>query len=245
MTVRVILSAFGAAGMVNRLSQQGESYRPPSLDYLLGTDAAGRSVLPMLIHATFGTVVEVLAASLVALCVGVTVGFIGAATRTSFARFLAQSATLLAYSTPLLVVTLLLYALFGDNGAIFSVAAGGLLWGGIALAAHTSVQIELPREYLVAARAIGVTPVRLVWNHLLPNVLPVIRAAWLGTLAPLLNVSLIISFLGAQAGRPRLGSLIKSGYEVFPACPWLWIPPTFLCFTLLMLTGILTRKKHL
>jgi peptide/nickel transport system permease protein len=83
------------------------------------------------------------------------------------------------------------------------------------------------REYIVAARAIGCSPFRIVWRHLVPNLLPsVIVLATLSTAGVIaLEVGLSYLGIGVQSPTPSWGQMIRDGQAYLVVAPWLAVPP--------------------
>jgi ABC-type dipeptide/oligopeptide/nickel transport system permease subunit len=213
-------------------------YSGPSASQWLGTDALGESFLRLLLQGTIYTLVDVFIAATIALLIAIIVASLGSFFRGTLSRFIFNLASLFSFSTPLIAVLLLLYSLFGNHPVIFPLTVGCLLWGSATLTIQTAIAIEAHSSYIKAARSLGITDARLFLFYLVPNLVIPIRAAWLANWPSMLSASILTAYLGAHAGGPRLGSLLKSGYELFPSCWWLWLPPTIvvsIIFTLLFL----------
>ncbi len=220
-------------------------YTAPSLSYWLGTDALGRSQLPMLLSGTAFTLLDVVAAASLALIIAGFVATLGSAFRSGWNRFVFGFATTFSYSTPLVAVLLLLYSIFGDHPAVFPLTAGTLLWGTAALTLQTAISNEMRSVYMQAARAQGIGRTRVLVFHLLPNLIPSVVAAWLANWPTILSVSILAAYLGAHGDSPRLGSLLKTGYELFPACWWLWLPSTLVTCLVFVLLFLALQKPLL
>lgn len=222
----------------------GPSLQPPSLKYLLGTDSLGRSVARLLLESTVRTLSDVLLAVLLAAALGLAVGFLAAATRSRALRLVSDAVLNVSYSTPVLVVVLLFFALFGDRLYTFPLVAGSFAWGGIALATGSALTDQVSRGYVRASQSLGAGPLWIARRHLLPNILPDIRAAALGTLSPLFQLAVVFSFLGAGGGEASLGSLIRDGYDLFPSAWWLWLPPTLVAVIALGGAAMLSQRPQ-
>lgn len=208
------------------LLAENRPFSPPSSEHWLGTDALGQSYLGVLIKSTTLTIVDVTLAASLALLLGLLIGSLGATLSRNTGRFMFRVATTFSFATPLIAVLLLLYSIVGDAAFVFPLAAGALLWGTSALTFQTAISNEWRADYMNTARSLGMTPTRLIFHQLLPNLIPPVRAAWTANWPIMLSVSVLTGYLGAHGGSPRLGSLLKSGYEIFPSGPWLWLPPT-------------------
>lgn len=215
---------------------------PPGHEYLLGTDAIGQSVAIRLLEAVLQTSLIVGTAVLLATAIGLGVGLLAGSVRLSAVKALAAMLTALSYAVPLLIVLLLFYAFLGDRWIVFPVVAGFFVWGGIALATQTRTEEILPMPFVLVARVMGAGPLRLTVRHILPNILGQVWAAALGTLSPLLQVHITLSFLAVGGGSNNLGALIREGYELFPAAWWLWVPATVTAIGLLAASASLSHR---
>lgn len=220
----------------------GPALLPPGLNYWLGTDALGHSVAWLLTEATIRTCVTVGIAVMLASAIGLIIGLVAGFLRVPGMRFLATTFVTLSYSTPLLVVLLLVYTFVGNQWLVFPVVAGCFVWGGIALAVQTEAEQILRQPYILAARSLGASRLQVLRRHALPNLLPAIWAATVGTVAPLFQVLILVSFLGIGADSVTLGSLIREGYDLFPAGWWLWLPAALIACLILASTAAATTS---
>ena len=229
--------------MSSTLSTDLLPYSHPSTGQWLGSDALGESFLPLLIKGTVYTLADVGAAATRALLIAVMIASLGAVFRGILGRFTFNLASTFSFSTPLIAVLLLLYSFLGDHPAVFPVTVGCLLWGSATLTMQTAIAQEANSGYIKTARSFGISKTRLILIHLLPNLVTSLRAAWLANWPAMLSASIITAYLGAHGGSPRLGSLLKTGYELFPSCWWLWMPPTIVtCGTFVII--FLVTEQH-
>ncbi len=203
-------------------------YAPPSLDNWMGSNALGQPFLPLLMQGTAFTLVDIGAATSLSLAIAIVIASLGSIFRGTWGRFAFTLASTFSFSTPLIAVLLLLYSILGDRPEIFPITAGCLLWGNATLTLQTAISQESGSTYIKAARGLGIGRIRLIFYYLLPNLMAPLRAAWLASWPATLTVSILAAYLGAHGGSPRLGSLLNTGYEIFPACWWLWLPPTMI-----------------
>lgn len=212
-------------------------YSHPSADQWLGSDALSRSFLPLLLKATAYTLADVAVAASLALLIAIVIASLSSVFPSVFGKFTLSLASTFSFSTPLIAVLLLLYSVWGDHPAIFPLTVGCLLWGNATLTVQTAISQQIRSDYIRAARGFGLGKSRLILVHVIPNLLSSLRAAWLANWPVILSVSVLTAYLGANGSSPRLGSLLKTGYELFPSCWWLWLPPTFvtcMIFTILV-----------
>ena len=106
------------------------------------------------------------------------------------------------------------------------IAIGLVTWTGISRAVRGQVLSLKEREFVEAARALGQGNARIVFRHILPNVLPTVIT--LATLATASNILLEagLSYLGLGAiEKPSWGSMIAEGQPYFAAAPWITLAP--------------------
>jgi peptide/nickel transport system permease protein len=200
----------------------------PNGDYWLGTDASGRDVFGrVLLAGRVSLSVGLVAVSIYAaigILLGGLAGFLGGRTDALVMRL---ADMVLAF--PSLIVIITVVSLVGPS--IYNVMGviGLLGWPPIARLVRGLFLSLREREFVVAARAIGVGNGRIIFRHLLPNALaPVIVAASFGMAqAILLEAGLSFLGLGVQPPTPSWGNMLNDAqsFTVLEELPWLWVPP--------------------
>jgi peptide/nickel transport system permease protein len=204
--------------------------------YLLGTDEQGRDVLSALM---FGARISLLiggASVLVSMLVGVSLGLLSGYAGGRIDGFIMRVCDVML-SFPSILIALLIA---GVGRALFPQAHDSLAFGVLILAialpgwvqyARTvrgSTMVERSKEYVQAARVVGVPPLRIMRKHVLPNVLgPVLVLATIH-LALAIQTEATLSFLGVGVSptSPSLGTFINEGNkQLFSGAWWLVIFP--------------------
>jgi peptide/nickel transport system permease protein len=180
---------------------------PLSAGHPLGTDALGRDVFARLVHGTRTALSHGLAASLVLVLLGT---FLGALA--GFAGGLVDSVVTRAVESltaiPTLVLVLVVGALVPDpttSTLLWTIAL--TRWTDLARLVRAEVLHALGEDYVTAARALGVSPLRVLWRHVLPNAIgPAIVATMFG-IASVVLIEAAVDFLhvGPQAGLASWG----------------------------------------
>lgn len=212
-------------------------FQSPDTTHLFGTDNLGRDLFA---RTTYGGRISLavgLLATLVSLVIGVTYGMLSGYCGGRLDAWMMRMVDVL-YSLPFIIFVILLMVLFGRNFLLLFLAIGAVEW--LTMARITRAQtINLKNaEFIEAARALGYSHLRILFHHLLPNLIgPIIIYATLTVPAVMLLES-VLSFLGlgVQAPMSSWGSLIKEGAEKMDAAPWLlFFPGMFFCLTLFAL----------
>lgn len=212
-------------------------FASPDAQHWFGTDDLGRDLLVRVLMGARISLGVGFSAMLVALAIGVTygatAGYAGGRTDTVLMRIADIINTL-----PLTLLVILLMVYFGRDIFLLFVAIGAVEWITMARIVRGQVQSLSKMEFIEAARALGFSPARIIFRHLLPNLLgPVIVYATLMIPSVMLLES-FLSFLGLGVQPPMSswGTLIKRGAETMEESWWLLVfPGTLFSLTLLSL----------
>jgi peptide/nickel transport system permease protein len=202
---------------------------PPSAAHPLGTDGAGRDVLARLLHGARTAwqvgLVAVFLEVLLGLLVGTAAGYLGGRVDLVLSRVVEAALVL-----PTLLVVL---AVAGTAGSLSAPAVGAVIglasWPGVARLVRGEILRIRELAYVEASRALGVSPLAVVFRHVLPNALgPVLVAAAFGMAGAILQES-ALSFLGFGVPPPTAtwGELLAQAQEhaVSPGAWWLVLFP--------------------
>ncbi|HWT08131.1 MAG TPA: ABC transporter permease [Roseomonas sp.] len=216
-----------------------DAFKPPVWDeegareYLLGTDDQGRDVLSAIMYGARVSLLVGLSATIFATLLGVTLGlvagYIGGAVDGLLMRICDIQLTFPSILVALLVDGVVRAALpreVHDQIALFVVifAIGISEWPKFARTVRGSTLVERNKEYVQAARVIGVPKARIMVSHVLPNVVgPVLVVATLNLgLAILSEATLSFLGVGVPPTQPSLGTLIRIGNDFLFSGEW-WI----------------------
>jgi peptide/nickel transport system permease protein len=195
----------------------------PSLAHPLGTDVYSRDLLSRVLYgARISLTIALLAVTLsvgVGTLVGLVAGYAGGVADAVLMRIVDAGLAL-----PKIFVALVVLALWENVtiGAIV-VILGFTGWFGVSRIVRAEVLSARAREYVAAARVLGVPPARLVARHVLPNVAaPVIVTAALGVgQVVLIEAGLSYLGIGVPQPTPSWGNIIADGQHVLLAAPWI------------------------
>ena len=199
----------------------------------LGTDDQGRDILSSIMYGTRLSLVVGLASVIVAMTLGITLGlvsgYIGGAVDALIMRIADVQLTFPAILVALLIdgiVRGIISVKRHDEIAIYVIvgAIGLSFWVQYARTVRGSVMVEKNKEYVQAARVIGLSPLLIMVRHVLPNVTgPVLVIATINLgLAIITEATLSFLGVGLPSTEPSLGTLIRLGNEVLQSGDW-WI----------------------
>lgn len=189
--------------------------------FLLGSDGYGRDILSRIIYgARISLLVAVLSVGL-ALTVGLAVGS-AAATGPRWLDSLLMRGVDALLAFPWLFLVLTLTALFRPSTVLVILVLGGTSWMGISRLVRAEILGLQRRQFILAARGLGLHPLRILWRHLLPNALtPVLVQATLAV-GDLILAESALSFLGLGVQPPTAswGNMVADGRDVLLTAWW-------------------------
>lgn len=199
---------------------------PPSHAHWLGTDPLGRDLLARLLYGGGISLMVGLCATGVSLIIGVIYGAIAGFAGGKLDMLMMRIVDIL-YALPFAIFVILLMVFFGQNIILLFVAIGAVEWLTMARIVRGQVMAVKRQEFVEAAHALGLRHGRIIFRHIVPNLLgPIIVYATL-TVPEVILLESFLSFLGLGVQPPHSswGVLIKEGAEVMEEYPWLLIYP--------------------
>lgn len=198
----------------------------PGREYLLGTDNLGRCILSRLIYGTRISLQIGIVVVAITSCVGVVLGTLAGYYGGVIDEVIMRSVDILL-AFPGIILALVIVGILGPSLFNLMLALAVVGWTSYARVVRGSVLSVKEKEFIEAARALGASDLRIMYQHILPNVLaPVIVMATLG-MAHLILASAALSFigLGVQPPDPAWGSMLNSGKAFMRTAPHLTIFP--------------------
>jgi len=186
----------------------------PSADYLFGTDSFGRDILSRIMWgARISLTIGIVAIS-IAMVIGTTIGLVAGYFGGKVDIIVMQANdVLLAF--PSLILGLIVVAMLGPSVENLIIAIALTAIPPFARIARAPTIAIKEREFIEAGRALGYSDLRLMFGHVLPNILPevlVMGSLWLAT-AIRVEASLAFIGLGVSPPTPTWGGMIREGFE--------------------------------
>ncbi len=201
----------------------------PSMAHWMGTDVLGRDLLTRILYGSRISLMVGFLATIVALLIGVVwgtiAGYSGGKVDTVMMRIVDAM-----YGVPFIILIILLMVIFGRNLVLLFVAIGAVEWLTMSRIVRSQVRSLSQQEFVLAAKAMGVSRFDIIFRHLIPNTIgPVIVYATL-TVPQIMLLEAFLSFLGlgVQAPMSSWGILIRDGAVSMEEYWWLLIFPSIL-----------------
>ena len=218
----------------------GAIRKPPSAEFLFGTDEIGRDVLSRVIWGARASLLAGLVSVCISLAFGVPVGllagYVGGWTDSLISRF-----TDAMLAVPFLILAIALAAFLGPSltNAMIAIGVSATpIFIRLSRAQVLAVKVE---DYVEAARAVGNPHWRIALRHILPNILPplIVQSTLAIAAAVIAEASLSFLGLGQQPPSPSWGSMLNTAKNYVDNAPWMAIWPGVSIFLLVLSFNLL------
>lgn len=200
--------------------------QPPSLEHPMGTDRLGRDELTRVLYGGRVSLMVGLCVGIFSTLIGATVGIVSG----YYGRFV--DSALMGFTDymlvlPFLPLLLVLGSLFSFTPVTITLALVLLLWMDLARLVRGQVLSLRDQEFVLAARAIGVSDLRIMARHILPNVVGVlvVKATLAVALAILLESAISYLGFGIQPPTPSWGNMLTDARATMTTQWWLTVFP--------------------
>lgn len=196
---------------------------PPSADHWFGTDVYGRDIYSRVVYGARISLQIGFAATTISVIIGVVLGSISGYYGGFVDDFISWLTNVI-FAFPFLLFVLALVAYLPPSMPLMYSAIGIISWASFARVARGQVISLKEMEYVEAATAIGGSDFRIIFKHILPNILaPIIVQATL-EIGSIIMLESSLSFLGfgVQPPKPAWGYMISDGKQYFLSGQWWW-----------------------
>ena len=251
MALFFILVAMTSSHLVHydpEMMGAGKRLQSPSAAYWLGTDEFGRDVYSRMLSGMILTLQVGMISVGIALSFGLTIGLFAGYFGGWVERILMRSMDTLFSFTEILIA-LALVAVLGPSLKNAMIAIGIAAVPFYARVCYSTVLVECNKPYIESAIAIGSSHLRVIFIHLLPNVIPtMIVVATIGLSNAILAASgLSYLGLGAQPPSPEWGAMLAASKNYFQRAPWLLMIPGLSIMAVVLMFNLLgdQLRSHL
>lgn len=213
------------------LSDMKNVLQTPSVEHLLGTDKLGRDTLSRIICGTqvslFMTVVLVVLMAIAGSVVGIVSGYFGGKIELVLMRFADMM-----LSFPGIVLAIAIAGILGGSVVNTILALVVVSWAKYARLVRSLVIKLRHQDFIAAAKVNGGTTGRILYRHILPNVLPMVVITGAMDIGTMMMEIAGLSFLGfgAQPPTPEWGLMLNEGRQYIQTAPWLMFYPGLAIF---------------
>jgi peptide/nickel transport system permease protein len=215
------------------------STTPEGVTYWLGTDGQGRDMLSAMLFGLRTSLFVGVLSGVIAIAVGVALGLIAAYAGGAVDALIMRVVDfMLGFPT---IVALMMLAILGQGVDKVILALVLVQWAYFARAVRATALSERGKEYVEAARSLGLSHGRIVFNHLAPNCMPPVIVIGAMQVASAISAEATLSFLGLglPITQPSLGLLIANGFDVMLAgLYWISLFPGLLLLTLVFAINV-------
>lgn len=214
--------------------------KAPSAAHWFGTDEIGRDVLSRVVWGTRASLLAGIVSVSISLACGIPIGLL-AGYLGGWVDALISRMTDAVLACPFLILAIALAAFLGPSLSNAMIAIG---------VSATPIFIRLTRaqvlqvkveDYIEAARAVGNSPLRIMWRHVLPNIVPplIVQATLAVAAAIIAEAALSFLGLGQQPPAPSWGSMLNTAKNYIDNAPWMAVWPGVSIFLLVLSFNLL------
>jgi peptide/nickel transport system permease protein len=224
----LIVPLFGSLDPTVSGNLETERFQAPSASHLLGTDAIARDVLARILHGTRVSLEVALIAVGVAALLGIAWGTLAALAEGAVERWMMRLVDALL-ATPRLLIILALVAFTGRLGpAALGLVLGVTGWAPMSRIVRAKVRELRVRDYVSAARALGMSRTGIVFRHILPGIAPPALVNATLAFAAAIPLEAALGYIGAGVAppTPSWGVLLRDASDRPLDAWWLLLFPS-------------------
>lgn len=203
-------------------------YQEPSANYWLGTDELGRDVFTRLIYGTRISMSVGIVSTVISVLIGVVLGAVGGY-KGGTVDLIVMRIVDIFMCFPFFLIAIVIAGILGPSIWNLMFISGILSWPRIARIVRAEVLSLKHREFIEASRALGLNSRKIIFKHIIPNILaPIIVYATLGIAQGILSeAGLSFLGLGVEQPVPSWGNMLSAAqnFSTLTNRWWLWVPP--------------------
>ena len=206
---------------------------PPSTTHWFGTDSLGRDIFTRVVYGARINLAIGVAATIVPFAVGTVLGLFAGYYGGKLDSILMRLVDI-TMAFPFMVLAVLLAAIIGSGIQVLLIASWLVAWKEYARLVRSEVMVAKTSEYVEAAISMGYRDTRIMFRHILPNVISsaIVFCASDIVLAMISVAALSFLGIGVQPPTPEWGAIISGGRAFLSSAPWIAIlPGIVLAFT--------------
>ncbi len=199
-----------------------ESLKPPSGEYIMGTDHLGRCILSRIIYGIRVSLGISFVVMTIVIFVGVTIGLFSGFIGGKFDAVVMSIIDILM-AFPSLILALVIAGILGPSLLNLMIALSLIQWVQYARITRSMVLTVKENDYVKFAKVYGTSNIKIIFKHILPNILGTISVFALCDVASTILRISGLSFLGigAQPPTPEWGSMLNDGVVYMKSAPWI------------------------
>lgn len=207
------------------------AYLPPSAEHLFGTDKLGRDNFSRILYGASYSLGSVLILVAIIFVVGTTLGVI-AGYYGGWVDVVIMRVADMMISFPGMILAIAIAGILGGSLMNAIIALTIVTWTKYARLARSMVLKIKKRDYVEAAVVNGGTSLHILWQHILPNILPLMVITAAADIGAMMMELAGLSFLGfgSQPPAPEWGLMLNEGRQQLQTAPWLMIFPGLAIF---------------
>lgn len=219
--------------------------RAPSMEFPMGTTAMGRDILSQMLFATRTTVLIGLVSGLISILIGANMGLLSGYYGGRMDEILMRFTDII-YGMPFLPFLIVLIALFGRSFWFVIIAICCIVWRTSARVIRAQTLSIKQRQFILAAKARGCNDLRIIYGHIMPNILPLLLLYTSFNIAWSVLAEAGASFLGF--GDPNNLSWGGMLYNLWISgkvrTAWWWFAPPAICIVLLVSALVFVSRAY-
>lgn len=212
--------------------------KPPSSDYILGTDPSGRSVMQLLIIGAKNSLIVAFFVTIIGLGMGIIIGLISGYFGGLLDNVIMRVVDFFMILPRLMLIIVLVSIKYNYSLMDFILIMAFFSWAGEVRLIRSKVLQQSNLDYVAASKTLGTPNFKIIFREIFPNLVSIIVVNMTLTLAGNIGLETGLTFLGfgLKMNTPSLGTLIgyASNLANLSKRPWIWLPASLLILVMMI-----------